>query len=102
MSDQTDSLSGRASASDPTPANGKPAIDGFGDPVSEKSRLTAALLVFFLGGLGIHRFYVGKVGTGILILVTIGGFFGIWPLIDFVVILLGRFRDKAGKILRNW
>ena len=102
MSDQTNYPTAPAPVSYPTFANGKPAVDEFGNPVSEKSRMAAALLAFFLGGLGIHRFYVGKIGTGILIIVTIGGFFGIWPLIDFVVILLGKFRDKAGKILNNW
>jgi TM2 domain-containing membrane protein YozV len=50
-------------------------------------------LCFFLGYLGVHRFYVGKVGTGILQLFTVGGF-GISALIDFVTIVTGGFRDK--------
>ena len=54
---------------------------------------------FFLGYLGFHRFYVGKVGTGILQLLTFGGL-GIWVLIDFIKILLGRFRDSEGRLIR--
>jgi len=58
----------------------------------------AALLCFFLGGLGVHRFYVGKIGTGILMIFTLGGL-GIWVIIDFVMILTGSFKDKEGKDL---
>jgi TM2 domain-containing membrane protein YozV len=70
--------------------------------VSEKKRLVATLLCFFLGVLGIHRFYVGKIGTGILQIVTIAGFFGIWVLIDFIMIIVGKFTDKEGKVLETW
>jgi len=79
----------------------KPTIDQFGNPISPKSRIAAALLAWFLGVFGIHRFYVGKVGTGILMLVTLGGL-GIWALIDFIVILVGSFKDKDGRLLLNW
>ena len=66
--------------------------------VSPKSRAVAALLCFFLGFLGAHRFYVGKIGTGILWLFT-GGIFGIGSLIDFILIICGSFSDsKGGKI----
>jgi TM2 domain-containing membrane protein YozV len=81
--------------------NGKPMLDAAGNPVSDKSRLAAALLCWFLGVLGVHRFYVGKVGTGILMIVTLGGL-GVWALIDLIVILVGSFRDKSGKALQNW
>lgn len=70
--------------------------------VSEKKRLVALLLCFFLGGLGVHRFYVGKIGTGILQIVTLGGFFGIWVLIDLIMIIVGKFADKQGKVLETW
>ncbi|MBC7959275.1 MAG: TM2 domain-containing protein [Vallitaleaceae bacterium] len=69
--------------------------------VSSKSRLVASLLCFFLGSFGIHRFYVGKVGTGILWLLTLG-FLGIGTLIDFILILIGKFKDKEGKVVENW
>lgn len=68
--------------------------------MSEKGMVPAALLCFFLGALGAHRFYVGKIGTGILMLLTFGGF-GIWTLIDFVMILVGSFKDKNGLPLRR-
>ena len=70
--------------------------------VSEKKRVVALLLCFFLGGLGVHRFYVGKIGTGILQIVTIAGFLGIWVLIDFIMIIVGKFTDKQGKVLETW
>lgn len=63
-----------------------------------KDWLTALLLCIFLGALGAHRFYVGKIGTGILQLVTIGGF-GIWVLIDLILIIVGTFKDKNGNVL---
>lgn len=68
---------------------------------SSHSRLVAVLLCWFLGVFGAHRFYVGKVGTGLLMLVTIGGF-GIWWLFDLIMILLGSFTDKEGKRVFVW
>ena len=79
----------------------KPTVDQFGNEISPKSRLAAALLAWFLGVIGIHRFYVGKVATGILTILTLGGL-GIWVLIDFIVILVGSFKDKEGRLLVNW
>jgi len=61
----------------------------------------ATLLCFFLGVLGIHRFYVGKIGTGILWLLT-GGILGFGALVDFIMILVGAFRDKEGRKVENW
>ena len=66
---------------------------------SEKSFVAALLLCFFFGAFGIHRFYVGKVGPGILMLITLGGF-GFWALLDFIVIVIGRFKDKKGKLIK--
>jgi len=66
---------------------------------SEKGFVPALLLCLLLGGLGIHRFYVGKIGTGILMLITLGGF-GIWALIDLIVIAVGSFKDKSGLALK--
>ncbi len=60
-----------------------------------KSKMVTLLLCIFLGVFGIHRFYVGKIGTGILYLCTLG-FGGFGCLIDAIVILLGGFRDKWG------
>jgi TM2 domain-containing membrane protein YozV len=68
---------------------------------SDKKRLVAALLCFFVGGLGVHRFYVGKVGTGVVQILTLGGM-GIWTLIDFIMILCGSFSDKDGAPLTEW
>jgi TM2 domain-containing membrane protein YozV len=72
-----------------------------GAPASRKKILPAILLCFFLGFLGVHRFYVGKVGTGILQVITLGGI-GLWVLIDFVMIIIGAFKDKEGNKLTDW
>lgn len=91
-----------AAASDiPRFPNGKPMIDEQGRPASPKSRLAAAILAWFLGVFGVHRFYVGKIGTGVLMILTLGGL-GIWVLIDFIWILVGSFKDKQERVLSNW
>lgn len=69
--------------------------------VSEKSRTIALLLCIFLGGLGIHRFYVNKIGTGILWLLT-GGCFGIGCLVDLILIICGSFTDQSGAVVKRW
>ena len=71
------------------------------EPVSPKLLLPAVLLCFFLGTLGIHRFYVGKIGTGIAMILTLGGL-GIWTLVDFIMLLVGAFKDKDGLTLKQW
>ena len=83
--------------------------------VSDKSKVVAALLCFFLGGLGMHRFYLGYTGSGFLLLVLNGigilttafiigfGFLGIaiiWEIIDFFRILFGGLKDSQGRSLR--
>ena len=68
---------------------------------SEKDNngLIVLLLCFFLGGLGIHRFYTGHTTIGIIQLLTLGGC-GIWVLIDFIMLLLGNFKDADGNIIK--
>ena len=68
---------------------------------SPRSRLVALLFCVLLGWIGVHRFYVGKIGTGILMVVTIGGL-GIWTLIDLILIAVGSFRDKEGRRVFRW
>jgi TM2 domain-containing membrane protein YozV len=71
------------------------------DNYSPKSRLVALLLAWFLGIFGVHRFYVGKTGTGILQLLTLGGL-GIWTFIDIVLIAVGSFTDIDGRRVFKW
>ena len=68
---------------------------------SPYSRLVALLFCILLGWIGVHRFYVGKIGTGILMVVTVGGL-GIWMLIDLILIAVGEFRDKEGRRVLRW
>ncbi|TAL40629.1 MAG: NINE protein [Methylovulum sp.] len=63
-----------------------------------KDWLTTLLLCFFLGFLGIHRFYTGHTGIGVVQLLTLGGC-GIWTLIDFIIIIVGNFKDAKGNLL---
>ena len=66
---------------------------------SSRNWVAALLLCIFLGTLGIHRFYAGKIGTGILMLLTAGGF-GIWWIIDIILIATGEFRDISGARIK--
>ncbi|MHA1347878.1 MAG: NINE protein [Candidatus Heimdallarchaeaceae archaeon] len=68
---------------------------------SQKSRLLAFLLCLFFGYIGIHRFYVGKVGSGIVYFLTVG-IWGIGWIIDCVVILLGGFKDGTNQMVTKW
>ena len=58
--------------------------------------LTLFLLTFFVGVLGVHRFYTGKIGTGFLMLITLGGF-GVWFLVDLILVVTGQFTNKEGQ-----
>ena len=68
---------------------------------SDKSRGVALALAIVLGVVGAHRFYTGKIGTGILQLCTFGGL-GMWTLYDVILIGAGQFRDADGRRVRLW
>ncbi|MDR3376053.1 MAG: NINE protein [Ancalomicrobiaceae bacterium] len=68
---------------------------------TDKRILIAFVLCFFLGGLGMHRFYVGKWGTAILMIVTLAGL-GIWWLVDMIIIATGNFTDRDGNKITVW
>jgi len=95
--------------------------------VSPKSRLAATLLAWFLGIFGAHRFYLGKTGTAVVMLVLGISYWlfyilgmalaaaplivlgvlcivavGIWAFIDFIFAVSGNMRDKEGKLIKNW
>ena len=63
-----------------------------------KSKLTAILLCFFLGSLGIHRLYLGYTLIGVLQLLTFGGFL-IWAIVDFIRLIIGSLKDSEGNDL---
>ena len=67
------------------------------DNVSDRSWVVTLLLAIFLP---VHRFYVGKIVTGILFIITAGGF-GIWYVVDIIMILLDQFTDKEGRKLKK-
>jgi TM2 domain-containing membrane protein YozV len=73
--------------------------------VSAKSRLAVTLLsilpAYIFGIAGIHRFYLGKIWTGIIMLITLGGL-GIWTLIDFIFAVSGKMKDKEGNLIQIW
>lgn len=68
---------------------------------SDRSRTVALALAMLLGVFGAHRFYAGKINTGILMLVTLGGL-GIWWLYDLILIAAGGFRDDDGRLISDW
>lgn len=75
--------------------------DRFGRPYSDKSKVAAGLFQLFLGAFGVGRFYTGHVGIGLIQLFTCGGF-GIWALIDAIMMLASdNFTDKQGRPLRG-
>jgi len=67
---------------------------------SDKDWLTTVLISFFVGFLGIDRFYLGYTGLGVLKLITLGGF-GVWALIDLILIVMGKMTDAQGRPLRK-
>ena len=69
-------------------------------PTSDKNKKTAFWLCLLGGLFGLHQFYVGKIGTGILYILTIG-VFGIGFIVDFIKILTGKFTDKQGRPVKR-
>ena len=74
---------------------------GMVDPTkSEKDWLVTLLICIFLGGIGIHRFYAGKIGTGIIWFLTLG-LCGFGTLYDLIMIACGKFKDGNGRIIKH-
>ena len=94
--------SGQLNASDPVSFAGQPWVPAASAPgiFSGKSWIAAVLLSFFLGGLGVDRFYLGYIGLGVAKLLLGWLTLGIWPLIDFILILLRKVHDANGLALR--
>ncbi len=69
--------------------------------VSDRDWLIAFLLCFLAGVIGIHRFYCGKIVSGIVYIFTLGGFFGIGVLVDLILILCKQFKDNEGLYLKK-
>jgi hypothetical protein len=103
----------------PAPGQGLPPADGFapgqpypaappagyagwgGPEESDKSFVVTWVLAWLLGGLGVDRFYLGKIGTGVAKLLTLGGL-GIWALVDLILVLVGAQKDKQGRRLAGY
>ena len=74
----------------------------YGPPVSPKSRTVAVVLGAFLGGLGVDRFYLGNIGMGVAKLLVGWLTLGIWPLVDFIIIVAGAAHDGQGLPVKDW
>lgn len=75
-------------------------LDSKDEDYSEKSWGATLAFCILLGFIGFHRFYVGKAGTAILMLLTLGGF-GIWIVVDLVSIIINSFTDEEGKVVKR-
>ncbi len=71
------------------------------EQLTDKRILPAFLLCFLFGVFGAHRFYVGKTGTAIIMIFTLGGL-GIWMMIDLILIIVGAFTDSNGVKITEW
>ena len=67
--------------------------------VNDKNFVLVATLCFLLGVFGVHRFYCGKIISGVLMVLTIGGL-GIWALVDFVIVCFGEFTDAQRRKIK--
>ena len=67
--------------------------------VNDKNFVLVATLCFLLGVFGVHRFYCGKIISGVLMVLTIGGL-GIWALVDFVIVCFGEFTDSQRRKIK--
>lgn len=65
---------------------------------SDKDWTVVLLLCVLVGGLGVHRFYTGKIGTGVAMLLT-GGGCGLWYIYDIVMVATEKFEDDQGRII---
>ena len=88
----------------PTPPayQAAPIIAGRAPGASSKSRMVASLLSFFLGGLGVDRFYLGNIGMSVAKLLLGWLTLGIWPLIDFIIVIVGKAHDGQGLPVTEW
>jgi hypothetical protein len=93
-------MQGQPMQGQPMPASpyASPGYAPQGGGKSDKQKIPAALLCWFLGGLGIHRFYLGYSAIGVIQLLTLGGC-GIWALVDLIMILTGSLKDSDGREL---
>jgi hypothetical protein len=72
-----------------------------GMPFSDKSKMIAGLLQIFLGSFGVGRFYTGHIGLGVAQLLLGWLTCGIWPLVDGIMMLMGKVTDAQGRPLRD-
>lgn len=87
-------------STNPTTVPGAP-VEMPQSALSDRSFIATWLFSWLLGFLGVDRFYLGKVGTGIVKLLT-GGGLGIWWIIDLILTLAGIQRDKKGRLLPDF
>ena len=74
--------------------------EDIGKPAGKRKYMVALLLSIFVGSLGVDRFYLGLIGTGVLKLLTFGGC-GVWWIIDLILIATNSLKDGDGKFLQK-
>lgn len=72
-----------------------------GSDQSESTKTILPIVLFLILLPTVHRFYVGKIGTGLLFFVTVGGL-GIWWIYDVIISITGNFTDKQGRKITRW